>query len=210
MAESVSYWICSCGKSNLKGKKNCSSCNKKRPKKWMFYAGGILAFIIILGLLPQSEDIADEAQDNLPASQQSLISLLKKAQTDTSASANTLAVSEIHRARDQKLFSINEIDGWYGTVLGVQKMQGKGGVSIDIGGAKLLAGVHLSYGIDTLIAKSNTKIYQHLLLLKSGDAVVVSGNFATYNSSIVEMSYSSSNAISYPEFLFEFSSIVKR
>ena len=89
-------------------------------------------------------------------------------------------------------------------------MQGKGAVSIDIGGATVLAGVHLSLGLDTLIPPSQYDVYTEMLSLQRGDTVQFSGRFLIHSGRLVEMSYTGSGTILSPEFLFEFSELIRR
>jgi hypothetical protein len=84
------------------------------------------------------------------------------------------------------------------------------GVPPDIGGVTVLAGVHLSLGLDTLIPPSQSDVYTELLSLQRGDDVIFSGRFLVHSGSLVEMSYTGSGAISAPEFLFEFSELSRR
>ena len=77
-------------------------------------------------------------------------------------------------------------------------MQGKGGVSIDIGGVTVLAGIHLTYGLDTLVSSSQSAVYSELLSLRRGDRVQFSGRFVIHNGSLGEMSYTGSGAILHP------------
>ena len=89
-------------------------------------------------------------------------------------------------------------------------MQGKGAVSIDIGGATVLAGVHLSLGLDTLIPPFQYDVYTEMLSLQRGDTVQFSGRFLIHSGRLVEMSYTGSGTILSPEFLFEFSELIRR
>lgn len=86
-------------------------------------------------------------------------------------------------------------------------MQDKGAVNVSTGNARILAGVHLTYGLDTLIPSSNISVYDELLELRRGDRIRFSGSFVVHKNSLVEMSYTGSSSISTPEFLFNFSSI---
>lgn len=208
MAEDVSYWICSCGKSNLKSIKKCASCQKRHPRRWTLY--GLLAIILLIGVvvistpnpLPKNDEIV------LPKEQEWFLSRISSVQEAASATPNSLAFNELINLRDNELTRTSSVEVWSGTVLGIQKMQGKGAVSIDIGGARVLAGVHLTYGLDTLVRPSQSAVYKELLLLRRGDNVQFSGRFSIHNGSLVEMSYTGSGTISTPEFLFEFSAIM--
>lgn len=206
MAESVSYWICSCGKSNLKSSKKCAGCAKRRPRRWLVYGAILAAVVLGIAMLSPTQPPSDSAL-NLPSAQQDFLSEIEAFQAQVSLSPNSLALQELVKSRDASIANIASPEGWSGVVLGVQSIQGKGGISIDIGGVNLLAGVHLSYGLDTLISPSQSKIYDTLLTLQRGDKVTFSGDFENRNGSVVEMSYTGQAAVSNPEFLFTFRSL---
>lgn len=206
MAESVSYWICSCGKSNFKHVKRCSACNKHRPRRWLLFVVLPIALILLLAILGQKN--GDGAVKNpLAAEQQAFLSIIEQSRTKISEAPNSLAASEELGQRDRGLSEFAKVVGWQGVVLGVQKMQGKGGISIDLGGANVVAGVHLAYELDTLISPENAELFAEILNLKRGDLVVFSGRFVQRNGAVVELSYTGAGSVSSPEFLFEFSEI---
>jgi hypothetical protein len=150
---------------------------------------------------------SSETAINLPETQQSFLSELVAFQAQAGLSPNSLALQELLKARDAQIAALAPPEDWSGLVLGVQSVQGKGGISIDIGGVNILAGVHLSYGLDTLVSPSQSTAYNELLTLQRGDKVTFSGDFATYKGSAVEMSYSGQNSVLNPEFLFSFRSL---
>lgn len=206
MAESVSYWICSCGKSNLKSSKKCTGCEKRRPRRWLIYGAVLVASVVGLAMLSPAPNQPEKAS-NLPAAQQDFLSEIEAFRSQASLSPNSLALRELIQTRDTQIANIASPERWSGTVLGVQSVQGKGGISIDIGGVNLLAGVHLSYGLETLIPSSQSTVYDTLLSLQRGDKVTFSGDFEIHNGSVVEMSYTGKAAVSNPEFLFTFQSL---
>lgn len=207
MAEDVSYWICSCSKSNFKSVKKCASCQKRRPRRWLLYAGLVVTALVALAILASPLEAPDGALSEQPESQRVFLALISTAHDEAENAPNSVAFSEILDLRDYQLTEISVVESWSGTVRGIQRMQGKGGVSVDIGGVTVLAGVHLTYGIDTLVSSSQSGVYSELLSLRRGDRVQFSGRFVIHNGSLVEMSYTGSNAISTPEFLFDFSAI---
>lgn len=165
-----------------------------------------IALILLLAILGQKN--GDGAVKNpLAAEQQAFLSIIGQSRTKISEAPNSLAASEELRQRDTSLAEFANIAGWQGVVLGVQKMQGKGGISIDLGGANVVAGVHLAYELDTLISPENAELFAEILNLKRGDLVVFSGRFAQKNGAVVELSYTGAGSVSSPEFLFEFSEI---
>jgi len=207
MAEDVSYWICSCGKSNLKSVKKCASCQKRRPRRWLLYGGLVIIALVAVAILSSPPESPSETSSGRPESQRAFLTRISFAQDEAANAPNSLAFSELLDSRDSQLTEISVVENWSGTVRGIQRMQGKGGVSIDIGGVTVLAGVHLTYGLDTLVSPSQSAVYSELLSLRRSDRVQFSGRFVTHNGSLVEMSYTGSGAISTPEFLFEFSAI---
>lgn len=203
MAESVSYWICSCGKANLKSNKKCTICKKGRPRRWLIYAIVLVSAFLVIGMMLPTQRQSETAQ-KLPAAQRDFLSEIEKFHSQASSAPNSLALREIIQTRNRQIANSASPQGWSGIVVGVQSVQGKGGISVDIGGVNLLAGVHLSYGLDTLISSSHSAVYNTLLNLRRGDKVTFSGDFELYNGSLVEMSYAGQAAISDPEFLFNF------
>lgn len=206
MAEHVSYWICSCGKSNLKGVRQCAHCGKKRSRKSLLLSIGVVALLLALAF-GLAEAPSDEAVAALPQSQTDFVSVIELAQADVRASPNSLRSTERLRERDQDLTRFSEVSDWIGTVRGVHSMQGKGAVSVEFSGAQVVAGVHLMYGLDTLIPQSSTELYEALLNLSVGDNVRFSGEFIVYKNSLVELSYTGGGSLSAPEFLFSFSGV---
>ena len=98
---------------------------------------------------------------------------------------------------------------WIGTVVGIEEMQGKGAISINIGGPRIFAGVHLLYGLNTLISKEKQEIYSLLLSSKNGDRVLISGKFVVHNNQLVDLNYTREDSLDSPKFLFDFTSISK-
>lgn len=207
MAESVSYWICSCGKSNLKSFRRCAACKKRRPRQWLLYASLVVAGIVALAVFSPDPRTPTEIRSGLPAAQRAFLVQVEAAHKSAITAPNSLAFNDLLDLRDTQLAELSSVERWSGTVQGIQRMQGKGAVSIDIGGATVLAGVHLSLGLDTLISPSQNEVYTELLSLQRGDTVQFSGRFLVLRGSLVEMSYTGSGAISAPEFLFEFSEV---
>lgn len=207
MAESVSYWICSCGKSNLNSTKICNSCKKRRPKRWLLSASIVLSIFAIVIISNSGSELLETSETSYQSPQKNFLARIEQAKSNAESAANPLAASGYLETRDAALSNTTIVRDWTGTVVGIQKMQGKGAISIGFGGVKLVAGIHLRYGLDTLISPSERGIYDGLLSLKVGDSVTFSGRLATYNGAVVELSYTDSGSLSSPEFLFEFSSI---
>ena len=206
MAESASYWICSCGKSNLKINRKCTGCSKHRPRRWLIIGAALIAAVVGIAVLAPDPHLP-ETSSTIPAAQQEFLSEIRAFQAQVILSPNSLALQELIQSRDTKIANMASLEGWSGIVLGVQSVQGKGGISIDIGGVNLLAGVHLARDLDTLIPSSQTTVYNTLLNLRRGDKVILSGDFEDDNGSAVEMSYTSHAGASNPEFLFNFKAL---
>lgn len=207
MAESVSYWICPCGKSNLNSTKRCAACGKKRTLSWRAYA--LIAFVGLVGIafiLPSSEP-QDGEQDNVPQFQADFLQAVESARREVAGSANSLAASEALLSRDADLSRYDDVTNWRGNVTGVHRMQGKGAIGIDIGGVELVAGQHLLLGLETLVPPSQQDLYAQLLALEAGEAVVVSGSFVTHEGALVELSYTGSGSAGSPRFLFDFEGV---
>lgn len=186
--------------------KRCSSCNKRRPRRWLLFVVLPIALLILVAILGQKN--GDGAVKNpLAAEQQAFLSLIEQSRAKISEAPNSLAASEELRQRDTSLAEFANVVGWQGVVLGVQKMQEKGGISIDLGGANVVAGVHLAYELDTLISPENAKLFAEILNLKRGDLVVFSGRFVEKNGLVVVLNYTGAGSVSSPKFLFEFSEI---
>lgn len=210
MAESVSYWICSCGKSNLKSSRRCTACEKRRPRRWILYSSLAVVGVVAIAVFTPTPPTPTESQSGLSDAQTEFLSRIEAAQESAITAPNSLAFNDLLDLRDNQLAELSSVERWSGTILGIQRMQGKGAVSIDIGGVTVLAGVHLSLGLDTLIPPSQSDVYTELLSLQRGDDVIFSGRFLVHSGSLVEMSYTGSGAISAPEFLFEFSELSRR
>lgn len=183
------------------------TCQKHRPRRWLLYVS-VTAFVLIgIAILSPSSPSVNETQSEMSDSQRIFLSRLDVFQERASMAPNSLALKNILNTRDTQLASLTSVENWSGVVLGIQSMQEKGAISIDIGGATVLAGIHLTYGLDTLIPSSQTSIYNELLTLQRGDRLQFSGSFVSHKGSVVEMSYTGSNAVSAPEFLFDFSAL---
>lgn len=208
MAEQVSYWICKCSKANLQQTRVCVGCGKKRrPWKPIVFGGAVIALLGIAALAPDAPtEIAGTVQ---PSQQEQFLARLKALSGEVTAASNAVASRDRLSARDQELAKAPDVKDWAGAIRGIQPLQGKAGVSIDIGGASVIAGVHLSQGLDTLIAPTQGELYQSISGLSVGDRVTFSGEFAIASGRLVEMSYTGSGSLQDPEFLFQFEKIRK-
>lgn len=208
MAESVSYWICSCGKSNLNAQRRCSVCKKKRPLSWRAYGAVAVGVILLLALVMPKSDDEVGWDTNLPGSQAAFLESIRRARSDILAAQNSLAASQALAMRDVELSQSATVWQWRGRVLGVQQMQGKGALSIEVGGAELVAGVHLMLGLDTLVPPDDQPLFEQVSGLRVGDIVEVSGQFVAHDGALVELSYTGTGSVTSPRFLFEFSEVL--
>lgn len=207
MAESVSYWICSCGKSNLNARRKCTACNKRRPLSWRSYGAIAVGILLLLAaFVPKSN--GERPQDaNLPYTQTAFLEAISQARSDIAALPNSLAASRALAMRDVDLSQWTTVSRWRGRVLGIQQMQGKGALGIDVGGAELVAGVHLMLGLDTLVQPDDQPLFGQVSGLHAGDLVEVSGEFVTHDGGLVELSYTGSGSVTSPRFLFEYTEV---
>lgn len=207
MAESVSYWICSCGKSNLNNTKRCAACQKRKPLSWWVYGSIALAGLLAVALALPSSEQSQPARTGIPQSQQEFLAAVAEARREIAASANPLAASETLSSRDRDLSQHTDVIEWRGAVTGIQRMQGKGAIGVDIGDVELVAGQHLLLGLDTLIPPTQRDLFSQLLAMESGQEVIISGNFVVHDGSLVELSYTGAGSATAPRFLFSFSQI---
>ena len=80
----------------------------------------------------------NKTQSGISDSQKNFISQLENFRKKANATPNSLAFQEILKKRDAQLANLGSIENWSGVVLGVQSMQEKGTISIDIGGRPFL------------------------------------------------------------------------
>lgn len=205
MAEELTFWVCSCGKANHKKSKKCVSCGKRRPK-WKTYAILIVLAALFIGLFFPSNN--NDIEFQIPETQKKFLSIVQEA-SDHASGSNSLILYETLQKRGIKLTNFINVQGWIGTVLGVEEMQGKGVISIDIGGPRIVAGQLLMSGLDTLIPKEKKQLYREVINAKNGDKVIVSGKFLILNNNLVDLNYSNYGSLNDPKFLFDFTSISK-
>lgn len=203
----MSYWICSCGKSNLNSSKRCAACQKRKPLSLWVYASIALAGLLVASLALPSSEQGKAARANIPQSQEEFLETVMAARREIAGSANSLAASEALSSRDIELSQHTDVTEWRGTVTGIQSMQGKGAIGIDIGGVELVAGQHVLLGLDTLIPPTQRDLYGQLISIERGQEVILSGNFVVHEGALVELSYTGSGSATSPRFLFGFSKI---
>ncbi len=146
----------------------------------------------------------------LPDGQVRYEALIRDATFQLEAAANQLARTQTLEHRDSAILREatvgGRIEGWSGVITGIAQMADGAGLSVDIGNSRIVAGVHLGEGLDTLISKSDP-LFNELIALREGDKIVVSGSFAMKDGAAVEMSYSSLDSANSPTFLFDFESV---
>ena len=144
MAETTTYWICRCGTAVDKSDVRCTSCRRRRNPGWLIPAlciGGILG----LGMLAQQNAPKEQNSLNDPnAQQEEFVRQLSNWSDEIRGQPNELAEAEFTHRRDADLFQKfgngQTLSNWTGTVSGIAGMTGGGGLSVDIGGAYLVAG----------------------------------------------------------------------
>lgn len=209
MAESVSYWVCRCGTSNLRSARRCSACGRRRPVSWRLWAALGVGALVLAGLfVPQGED--KPAVPILPAEQQRYVAILSDAAEAALSSTNELALTEILHSRDRRVISEATEDGhisnWQGDIKGIAQMSNGGGLSIQVSTSELVAGVYLFKGLDTLIRPGDA-IYQELLGLREGDRVVFSGQFLIEEGRALDLRYTPGSTPGAPRYIFKFSAL---
>lgn len=206
MAEELTFWVCSCGRSNQKRSKKCVSCKKRRPIRRQTYAVLIVLVVLSLSFIFASDKDDIESANQLPESQKQFLSTIEEAYV-TAAGSNSLVLYETLNDRNIKLKSFAKAQDWIGTVVGIEEMKGKGAISINLGGPRIVAGEHLFYGLNTLIPKEKQEIYNLLISATNGDRVLISGEFVIHNQQLVDLNYTNYGSLDEPKFLFDFTSI---
>jgi hypothetical protein len=103
--------------------------------------------VVAIAVFTPTPPTPTESQSGLSDAQTEFLSRIEAAQESAITAPNSLAFNDLLDLRDNQLAELSSVERWSGTILGIQRMQGKGAVSIDIGGVTVLAGVHLSLGI---------------------------------------------------------------
>ncbi|WP_321504788.1 hypothetical protein [Breoghania sp.] len=165
----------------------------------------MISLLVASALFGGNEQTSEEARR--PADQVAFVERILRAKNDIQDAPNRLAAFHALAARDSFGPALPHVENWRGKILGIQEMQGNAAVSIDAGSFEVVAGVHLSYGLDTLISPRNTHLHAPLLVLKAGDAVTFSGNFMKMKGALVELSYTNSGSTEFPRYLFAFDTI---
>jgi hypothetical protein len=210
LSETATYWICDCGKAIDKSARRCSSCGHRRKVRWVIpilIFGGIAGLAVLAQSHSTSKTDSSIKEDGPQANFDRQV--LKWA-GEIGDQPNEVAVIDAAARRDKDLFAafahVRNLTDWTGTVSGIANMTGGGGLSVDIGSAHLVAGVHYGKGIDTLI-KPEDPLFRTLLTLSNGDKIKFSGAFPpNTENSLATVDYRGTLS---PDFLFRFSQLKK-
>lgn len=186
MAEDVSYWICKCGTANHLADGTCRVCTKKKPRivRYLMFSG-IVA--VVLGGLIMSFERGDKSIEIRPASQSAFLANGEKYEEQLRQAANPIARQQVIHSKYRALARQVDVKDWMGVVTGINVMQGKGALKVDIYGATLVAGDAVSLNQSTLIDLNSASFAERLLRLKLNERVTVSGHFITNQAEMVDI-----------------------
>jgi hypothetical protein len=186
MAEDLSYWICKCGVANHRSDKFCRSCKTKKSRRgfyWVFF--GFVAFVFIA--INAKTNHNRKALDERPSSQIAFLAESQKFDAQIRETANPIAHHQILELKYRGLVKYLESKDWVGKVIGVNMMQGKGALIVDIGGVTLVAGDALSLNRSTLIEVESATFKDTLLQTKVGDLIKLTGHFAIEQGKLIDI-----------------------
>ena len=186
MAEDVSYWVCKCGVANHMVDKTCKSCSRKRPVRRRYWVFSGLAIVVVVGLIVGTEHSQKQSTIN-PAAQVEFLTENRKFNTQWREAANLIAQQQILRSKYQALTKHVDAKDWAGKVTGINTMQGKGALTVDVGGETLVAGDDIARNLSTLIDLNSTHLKEKLLSLKLGDLITLSGHFVVDQGEMVDL-----------------------
>jgi hypothetical protein len=210
MAETATYWICRCGTAVDKTEMRCTSCQRRRNPGWLILALCVGGIVGLSTLAQPNTPRKQNSPNDLHAQQANFLQQLSNWSDKITGQPNEIAAADFTLRRDADLFQKfangQTLSNWSGTISGIASMTGGGGLSVDIGGAHLIAGVHYRMHLDTLI-KPEDRLFKTLLTLSTGDRVIFSGEFPSNpSSSIATVDYKRTHS---PDFLFKFSQLTK-
>jgi hypothetical protein len=210
MAETTTYWICRCGTAVDKSEVRCTSCRKRRNPIWLIPAFCVAAIVGFAMIAQSNSHRKQSSPSSLPAIQANFVQQLSKWSEEIVGQPNEIAAADSTLRRDTDLFQTfgngQALSNWTGTISGISNMANGGGLSVDIGGAHLIAGVHYRMRVDTLI-KPEDRLFETLLTLSNGDRVIFLGQFPSNPSNTVAtVDYGSTHS---PDILFKFIELKK-
>lgn len=210
MVDQKTFWICKCGNSNRKILRKCKDCGRRRPRYILWFSFLCLALLLLVSLISNGPENLSDNEKQLGVESQSEFLMMHDEARQRFDSANELEKAIISKNILRNLTKFQVVKNWEGTIVGVNEMDGKGSLEIDIGNnIKLFAGEHVFKGVSTLIENQNSPLFNFVRTAKSGTLVIFSGRFPLSAGSLVEISYTDGGAIRAPEYLFEFNQIAK-
>lgn len=210
MAERKTYWICKCGNSNRKTLRKCEDCGRRRSRFILWFSLSALVVLFLLGLITSDPvDVSDNENQIRVESQSEFLTVHDEARKRF-YSANELEKAIIAKEILRNLTKFEFVENWKGKIVGVNEMDGKGALEIDIGSnIRLFAGEHVMKGVSTLIGNQNDALFNFVRTVENGTLVTFSGSFPVSAGSLVEISYTDDGAMRAPKYLFKFNQIEK-
>lgn len=210
MAEQKTFWICKCGNSNRKTLHKCEDCGRRRYRLILWFSLPALVILFLLGLITSNPVDVSDYENQIRVESQSEFFKVHDEARKRFFSANELEKAIIAKEILHSLTTFEFVENWNGKVIGVNEMDGKGALEIDIGNnIRLFAGEHVMKGVSTLIGNQNNALFNFVRTVESGTLVTFSGSFPVSAGSLVEISYTDDGALRAPEYLFEFNQIEK-
>ena len=208
MAEQKTFWICKCGNSNRKTLRKCENCGRRRSRFILWFSLSALVGLFLLGLVTSDPvDVSDNENQVIVESQSEFLTVHDEARKKF-LSANELEKAIIAEEFLGSLTKFEFVENWNGKIVGINEMDGKGSLEIDIGNnIRLLAGEHVMKGVSTLIGNQNIALFNFVRTVERGTLVTFSGSFPVSAGSLVEISYTDDGAMRAPEYLFAFSKL---
>ena len=214
MAESVSFWICKCGKAVDKTETKCPSCGNSKPlykRRSLISVTGIAIFGIFLLTLASGDNDSQKDLSGIPETQKRFNTIIKQYADRYSGEGNPVEREQILAQRNEKLAdtigSEGKVSQWEGLVRGLSVMDDGASVSLDIGSAELISGHSADTEFKPAIRK-RTEIYETLSGLDKGEKVRFSGSFVKENDGgMKNLNWFHEGEATAPEFHFYFTDI---
>ena len=210
MVDQKTFWICKCGNSNRKTLRKCEDCGRGRRRYILWFSLSCLVILLFIGLISSDPENVSDNETQIRVESQSEFLMIHDEARKRFYSANELEKAIIAKDILRSLTKFQFVENWKGKIVGINEMDGKGALEIDIGNnIRLFAGEHVIKGVSTLIDNQNDALFNFARTVESGTLVTFSGSFPLSAGSLVEISYTDSGAIRAPEYLFAFNQIEK-
>lgn len=209
----------SCGKNIPKSAKTCPHCGRKKTLSVFHWIIIILGVVMVIGIfnLPDASDSHNSSATNKalnPPDQGKFIEIVAASTKKFKSTKNELQQSALKEERRIHLSNAQigpSISDWVGTISSLEtNSEGKAILSIRISPnieVKTWNNAVSDINAYTLIEKGSD-IYHNLLNLSVGQQVKFSGSFFPSEADFFkETSFGINGSMSYPEFLFKFTSV---